>query len=102
MDKELLKEILSIPSYSGDETKLVNFITSYLNINDIKYTLDEMKNIYCVKGEAEYYPCVVAHTDTVHNNTFIDVRTELKPNSKRALKEAYESLSVHLLLCLEP
>ena len=88
MDKELLKEILSIPSYSGKETKLVNFITSYLDANNIKYTLDEMKNIYCVKGEAEYYPCVVAHTDTVHNNTIIDVRTELKPNSKRVLKEA--------------
>jgi putative aminopeptidase FrvX len=90
MDKELLKEILSIPSYSGKETKLVNFITSFLDANNIKYILDEMKNIYCVKGEAEYYPCVVAHTDTVHNNTFIDVRAELKPNSKRALKEAYK------------
>ena len=47
MDKELLKEILSIPSYSGKETKLVDFITNFLTTNDIKFTVDEMKNIYC-------------------------------------------------------
>ena len=49
-----------------------------------------MSNIYCTKGETETYPCVVAHTDTVHNNTYIDVRTELKENSKGVLKEAYK------------
>jgi acetylornithine deacetylase/succinyl-diaminopimelate desuccinylase-like protein len=54
MDKELLKEILSIPSYSGDETKLVNFITNYLEkIVESHYILtfcrnepSNIKNIY--------------------------------------------------------
>ena len=90
MDKELLKEILSIPSYSGNEFKLVNFICEFLKKNKISYEVDNMLNIYCTKGEAEYYPCVVAHTDTVHNNNYIDVRTELKKNCRSVLKEAYK------------
>ena len=90
MDKKLLKEILSIPSYTGNELHLVNFICEFLKKNNISYEVDNMFNIYCTKGEAEYYPCVVAHTDTVHNNTFIDVRTELKKNCRSVLKEAYK------------
>ena len=90
MNKKLLKEILSIPSYSGNELKLVNFICKFLEVNKIPYKVDDLFNIYCTKGEAEYYPCVVAHTDTVHNNTFIDVRRELKKNRRNVLKEAYK------------
>jgi putative aminopeptidase FrvX len=90
MNKELLKEILSIPSYSGRELKLVNYICEFLKKNNIPYEVDEMLNIYCTKGDAQTYPCVVAHTDTVHNNTYIDVRTELRKNSRNVLKEAYK------------
>ena len=90
MDKKLLKEILSIPSYSGNERKLVNFICEFLEENKIPYKVDELFNIYCTKGEADIYPCVVAHTDTVHNNNYIDVRTELKKNCRNVLKEAYK------------
>ena len=90
MNKELLKEVLSIPSYSGMEFKLVNYICEFLKTNNILYEVDGMSNIYCTKGYAETYPCVVAHTDTVHNNTYIDVRTEFKTNSKNVLKEAYK------------
>jgi putative aminopeptidase FrvX len=90
MDKKLLKEILSIPSYSGNERKLVHFICEFLEENKIPYKVDELFNIYCTKGDADTYPCVVAHTDTVHNNNYIDVRTELKNNSRNVLKEAYK------------
>ena len=90
MDKKLLKEILSIPSYSGNERKLVNFICEFLEKNKIPYKVDELFNIYCTKGDADIYPCVVAHTDTVHNNNHIDVRTELKKNCRNVLKEAYK------------
>jgi putative aminopeptidase FrvX len=90
MDKELLKEILSIPSKSGNELNLVNFIYEFLKKYKIPYKVDNMLNIYCTKGEADIYPCVVAHTDTVHNNHHIDVRTELKKNCRNVLKEAYK------------
>jgi putative aminopeptidase FrvX len=90
MDKKLLKEILSIPSYTGNESKLVHFICAFLEKNKIPYKVDELLNIYCTKGDADIYPCVVAHTDTVHNNHYIDVRTELKKNCRDVLKEAYK------------
>jgi putative aminopeptidase FrvX len=90
MDKKLLKEILSIPSYTGNESKLVHFICEFLEENKIPYKVDELLNIYCTKGDADIYPCVVAHTDTVHNNHYIDVRTELKKNCRDVVKEAYK------------
>jgi putative aminopeptidase FrvX len=61
-----------------------------LEKNKIPYKVDELFNIYCTKGDADIYPCVVAHTDTVHNNNHIDVRTELKKNCRNVLKEAYK------------
>lgn len=81
---------MSIPSFSGNEFKLVNFICDFLKNNNIPYYVDEMSNIYCTKGDSVIYPCVVAHTDTVHFNNFIDVRTELKRNCRDILKEAYK------------
>ena len=33
--------------------------------NRIKIVHDD-GNIYCTKGKAEFYPCIVAHMDTVH------------------------------------
>jgi putative aminopeptidase FrvX len=95
MDKKLLKEILSIPSYSGNERKLVDFICEFLKKNKIPYKVDKLLNIYCTKGDADIYPCVVAHTDTVHNNHHIDVRTELKKNSRNVLKEAYKGYNAN-------
>jgi hypothetical protein len=91
MDKELLKEILSIPSKSGNELNLVNFICEFLKMNKIPYEVDNMLNIYCTKGEADIYPCVVSQTNTeqeyIYNN---DVKTEYKNNSNNVLKEAYK------------
>ena len=55
MDKKLLKEILSIPSYTGNESKLVHFICAFLEKNKIPYKVDELLNIYCTKGDADIY-----------------------------------------------
>jgi hypothetical protein len=91
MDKELLKEILSIPSYTGNELKLVDFICEFLKKNEISYEVDNMLNIYCTKGEADIYPCVVSQTNTEQEYIYnIDVKTEYKNNSNNVLKEAYK------------
>ena len=91
MDKELLKEILSIPSKSGNELNLVNFICEFLKKNKIPYEVDNKFNIYCTKGEADYYPCVVAQTNTEQEYIYnIDVKTEYKNNTNNVLKEAYK------------
>jgi di/tripeptidase len=70
MDKEFLKEVLSIPSYSTKETLMKSFIINFAIDNEITYKIDMKGNIYLTKGvidQNEYYPCVVSHIDTVHS-----------------------------------
>ena len=70
-----LEQTLEIQSVSGSEDKMNTFI-----IEQIKYVNEHVKdvtivteqqaggtNIYVTKGKADVYPCVVAHTDTVHD-----------------------------------
>ena len=65
MNKQLLKEILSLQSYSGDE-KIVNaWVKNYAKNKGYKFRNDN-GNLYLIKGKASLYPCYVAHTDTVH------------------------------------
>jgi len=69
---ENLEETLQIQSVSGKEEYMNTFI-----IEQIKYDNEDVTivteqqaggtNIYVTKGKADVYPCVVAHTDTVHN-----------------------------------
>lgn len=67
-DFELLKSLLYIQTPSGEDgpqEELINWIYSYLEANEIEYqsTIDEYGNLYITKGEAELYPCIVAHLD---------------------------------------
>jgi len=66
MNQELLKEILSIPSRSGDESRMIEWLKAWFLKNDIAFREDRLGNLYATKGEAEEYPCFVSHTDTVH------------------------------------
>lgn len=66
-----LKEILEIPSFSGMEVLVVEYITKFCIEHNFQYKIDEHNNVYVTKGKinkGEYYPCVVAHTDTVHSD----------------------------------
>lgn len=82
------KSLLSVPSKSRDESRMVKYLCDYLDdlmfqgVN-IDYYLDHMDNIYVTKGISNYYPCYVAHTDTVHNIDTINVVEGLrkKPNT---------------------
>lgn len=65
---EKLKEILSIPSYTGCEDAMIEFLKSELDIHGYQYVVDPLGNIFVTKGSANYYPCVVSHTDTVHSD----------------------------------
>ena len=73
MDKSFLKDVLSIPSISGNETMLRDYIIKFAHNNQIDYVLDKKGNLYLTKGSdkmtsGEYYPCVVSHIDTVHRS----------------------------------
>jgi len=66
-----LRNVLKIPSYSSREELVVDFIENYCIDNNLFYKKDSKNNIYVVKGKLnqdEYFPCAVAHTDTVHKD----------------------------------
>jgi len=63
---ERLTEILSVPSYSGEEDRMIKYLKGVLDSKGYKYTVDKQENIYITKGVSEAYPLFVAHTDTVH------------------------------------
>ncbi len=66
-----LEEILEIPTFTGSEDMMVEFIRDFCIKNNFDHYLDKKNNIYITKGvvgEEEYYPCLVAHTDTVHRD----------------------------------
>ena len=73
------KSLLSVPSKSRQESRMVKYICDYLDgLEDqgmvISYHIDHMDNIYVTKGYGEQtYPCFVSHTDTVHAIDTINV-----------------------------
>lgn len=84
MNIDFLKEVLSIPSVSGDESMVRDYIIEYAKENGIEYYTDAKKNLYLTKGtdkmtSGEYYPCVVSHMDTVHGShrELIETKTNL-------------------------
>lgn len=64
---ELLKQLYKIHSPSGSEKKLRKFIKDWIrrNVHDAHYEVDNIGNLYVKRGEAETYPCLVAHMDQV-------------------------------------
>ena len=73
MNLELLKDVLSIPSISGKENLIRDYIIEFAQNNDIEFEVDSKGNVYLTKGKdrmtlGEYYPCVVSHIDTVHRS----------------------------------
>jgi di/tripeptidase len=83
MDLDLLKEVLSLPSVSGDESMVRDYIIEFAKSNDIDYHVDKKGNLYLTKGTLEtmdeFFPCVVAHMDTVHrsHSGLIESKTRL-------------------------
>lgn len=85
----LLKEVLSVPTKTYQEGLLVDFISEWLTKNEFSYYIDEMKNIYVTKQtdkNIEFFPCVVSHTDTVHNIDVINIKEEQLPNEQGEIK----------------
>lgn len=87
-DLNLLKSVLSVPTKTYNEDLMVSFLVDWLNKNNFTYFLDEKKNIYVTKNtnNVDYYPCVVAHTDTVHKIDTINIREEFLPNEQNVRK----------------
>lgn len=91
---ELLKEVLSIPTKTYQEHLMVEFICNWLDDNNIPHYVDKFNNVYATKqtdGNISNFPCVVAHTDTVHNLDTINVVEEQLPNAQKEVKLALKA-----------
>lgn len=65
IDRALLHNTLSIQSAPHESERMNRYLRRFARRHNIAFVEDN-GNIYMKKGEAEIYPCVVAHTDTVH------------------------------------
>jgi tripeptide aminopeptidase len=66
--KKLLIDVLSIQTTSGNEYDMITYIYDFCkkNVPEAEVVIKD-NNIYVTKGESDNYPCIVAHTDTVHD-----------------------------------
>ena len=83
---QLLKKILSIPSYFEYEDRVREFLVEYGNSKNYDVNVDAKGNVYFIKGylnKNEFFPNVVAHIDTVFSE-HIDLVLE---NRSKIIKE---------------
>jgi di/tripeptidase len=93
-DYQLLKDVLSVPTVTYQEDRMVEFLIDWLEKNGIPFNVDEYNNIYAIKQtdeDVDYFPCVIAHTDTVHNIETINIREEMLQNTQYELKPALKA-----------
>jgi len=92
-DYELLKEVLSVPTVTYKETLMIEFLKKWLTDNKYPFFLDAKNNIYVTKqtDNVNFFPCVVAHTDTVHQIDTINVREEMLPNEQGEIRKSLKA-----------
>ena len=94
---ELLKAVLSVPTATYREDRMVEFLVNWLTENNIEHYVDEYNNVYATKQESKelpegfYFPCVISHTDTVHGLNDINIREEMLPNAQKEIKLSYKA-----------
>ena len=76
---------------------MVAFLVNWLTENSIPHFVDEYYNVYATKQESSelpedfYFPCVISHTDTVHNIDTINIREEMLMNAQGEKKLSYKA-----------
>jgi len=94
---ELLKNVLSVPTKTYQEERMVAFLVNWLTENNIPHFVDKHNNVYATKQESSelpedfYFPCVISHTDTVHNIDTINIREEMLINTQGEEKLSYKA-----------
>jgi tripeptide aminopeptidase len=95
-DLQLLKSVLSVPTKTYKEDLMVKFLVEWCKKEGLDHYVDEYKNVYVTKSQEDvsddfYYPCVVAHTDTVHELDTINIREEQLPDAQKMIKLALKA-----------
>jgi di/tripeptidase len=70
IDLDLLKNILAVPTQSRREMLMLQWLSRYFEDRGYPFYFDPSGNLYVTKGRParnSYYPCVMAHTDSVHD-----------------------------------
>lgn len=68
VNEELMYDLLSVPSYTGMEHRMKDFIANHAKQKGYECITDDKGNLSLRKGElpgGSYYPCLTAHLDTV-------------------------------------
>ena len=75
MKKEMLKNLLAVPTVSYDEQPMVDWLVHYVTrkLPGATVTVDASRNVYVNKGSAKYAPCVAAHIDTVQPHRKVSI-----------------------------
>jgi len=82
---ERLKGILEVPTFFNREHQLLRYLIGYLKNTNYTYEIDIAGNLYITKGIADTYPCVCAHTDSVHEHTDITIHEVTYKNKLRLI-----------------
>jgi di/tripeptidase len=96
-DIALLKEVLSVPTKTYQEQRMVEFLVNWLTENNIDHYVDDKMNVYATKQETSelpedfYFPCVISHTDTVHNIDTINIEEMMLPNAQGEIKPSLKA-----------
>jgi hypothetical protein len=96
-DISLLKEVLSVPTKTYQEQRMVEFLVDWLTENKIDHYVDDKMNVYATKQETSelpedfYFPCVISHTDTVHNIDTINIKEMMLPNAQGQMKPSLKA-----------
>lgn len=95
-DLDFLKKVLSVPTKTYKEDRMIQFIADWCVENNIPYVVDEYGNVYVTKQVSKVdddfvFPCVVSHTDTVHNLDSINVVEEIQKNAQKIDKLALKA-----------
>jgi len=88
-----LKSVMAVQTTSYNTKKMNKFLIDYMSrMPDVKVYKNK-GNIYATKGKSDAYPCVVAHTDTVH-----DIEKEFHVQRHKdvlyAINEKYERVGI--------
>lgn len=75
MRTQLLKDLLEVQTCSGQEDRMVDFLLKHCQQEGYRAWADIHNNVYVVKGDAEWYPAIGAHIDTVQ---FINDNVEVR------------------------
>jgi putative aminopeptidase FrvX len=83
---KLFNEILNIQTYTHKTEKMTEYIVNKA-IEIGCYVYVDEGNVYAIKGDSETYPCIVAHTDSVH-----DIINGYKVISNNKIAMAYDTI----------